>query len=171
MKDQHLSDMWWLAPMFLSALSADAFLKILTAIMLEKSVIFVSDNLPLLSSAVLGMQCFLRPFKWSYVQIPILPQSLVDMVEAPMPFLVGLLKSHLQYLPSLSEPTHKLHEDFGENERMIVHISDDVKEVRIDCRHIELPVPQFKDIIEKLAVPFSVLNSSSRYYIYTPTEK
>ena len=67
MKDQHLSDMWWLAPMFLSALSADAFLKILTAIMLEKSVIFVSDNLAVLSSAVLGLQQFLEPFKWSYV--------------------------------------------------------------------------------------------------------
>lgn len=87
--------------MFLSALSADQFLKILFSIMLEKSVIFVSDNLPLLSSAVLGMQCLLLPFKWSYVQIPILPKSLVDMVEAPMPFLVGLLRSHLSSVPSI----------------------------------------------------------------------
>ena len=87
--------MLWLAPMFLSALTAESFFKILCAIMLEKSVIFVSDNLPLLSSAILGMQCFLHPFKWSYVQIPILPRSLVDMIEAPMPFLVGLLRSHL----------------------------------------------------------------------------
>jgi hypothetical protein len=62
-----MADIQWLSPMFLSALSADSFLKILTAIMLEKSVIFVSDNLPLLSSAVLGMQCFLHPFKWNYV--------------------------------------------------------------------------------------------------------
>jgi hypothetical protein len=62
--------------------------------MLEKSIIFVSDNIPLLSSAVLGMQCFLAPFKWNYVQIPILPRSLVEMIEAPMPFIVGLLKSH-----------------------------------------------------------------------------
>jgi hypothetical protein len=53
--------------MFLSSLNADDFLKILYAMMLEKSVIFVSDNLPVLSSAVLGMQCFLLPFKWNYV--------------------------------------------------------------------------------------------------------
>jgi len=78
--------------MFLSALAPDTFLEILYSIMLEKSVIFVSDNLPILSSAVLGLQAFLSPFKWSYVQIPILPRSLVDMIEAPMPFLVGLLK-------------------------------------------------------------------------------
>ena len=79
----------------MSALSAESFFKILCALLLEKSVIFVSDNLPLLSSAILGMQCFLHPFKWSYVQIPILPRSLVDIVEAPMPILVGLLRSHL----------------------------------------------------------------------------
>lgn len=87
--------------MFLSALSANQFMRILTAMLLEKSVIFVSDNLPLLSSAVLGMQHFLFPFKWCYVQIPILPRSLVEMIEAPMPILVGLLNSHLDFVPSL----------------------------------------------------------------------
>jgi hypothetical protein len=89
--------------MFLSTLTAEQFFKILCAMMLEKSVIFVSDNLPLLSSAVLGMQCFLFPFKWCHVQIPILPKSLLDMIEAPMPFLVGLLKSHVKYVQSLNE--------------------------------------------------------------------
>ena len=66
--------------------------------MLEKQMIFVSDNLPLLSSAVLGMQCFLSPFKWCNVQINILPKGLVDMIEAPMPYLVGLLRSHVQFV-------------------------------------------------------------------------
>lgn len=71
--------------------------------MLEKSVIFVSDNLPLLSSAVLGMQCFLNPFKWCHVSIPILPKSLLDMIEAPVPFILGLLKIHVEHVPSLNE--------------------------------------------------------------------
>lgn len=161
----------WLSPMFLSALSADTFLKILYAIMLEKSVIFVSDNLPLLSSATLGMQSFLHPFKWSYVQIPILPRSLVDMVEAPMPFIVGLLKSHLNEVPSLTDRMRgSVHDGFNDVERLVVHINDDKKEVTIDDRGVDLPLPVFRGLVESLVLPFSILNSSP-YYIYIPTDK
>jgi hypothetical protein len=81
--------------MFISCLTSEQFFKILIAILLEKSIIFVSDNLALLSSAVLGMQSFILPFKWCHVSIPILPKSLVEMIEAPMPIMVGLLKSHI----------------------------------------------------------------------------
>ena len=125
-KESQIADMMWLSPMFLSALTSSQFLKILYAMMLEKSIIFVSDNLPLLSSAVLGMQCFLHPFKWSYVQIPILPQSLVDIIEAPMPFIIGLLRSHLRYVPSLNESqrSYSLCEGFGDVEKLIVYIND-----------------------------------------------
>ena len=94
-REKALNDLLWLSPMILSGLTAEQFFKVLVSILLEKSVIFVSDNIPLLSSAVLGLQVFLNPFKWCHVSIPILPQSLLDMIEAPMPIMVGLLKSHL----------------------------------------------------------------------------
>ena len=103
-RDLQLYNLRWQTPLIMSALGPDSFLEIIYSIMLEKSVIFVSDNLPLLSSAVLGIQQFLEPFKWSYIQIPILPRSLVDMIEAPMPFLVGLLRQHLQFVQALNAP-------------------------------------------------------------------
>jgi hypothetical protein len=159
--------------MFLSALTPDQFLKILSAIMLEKSLIFVSDNLPLLSSAVLGMQCFILPFKWSYVQIPILPKSLIDMVEAPMPFLVGLLRSHLSSVPLIQEGSARSPSfpgDYSEQERLVVYINDSRKEVKIDDHTVQLVVPSFKNLVEKLTMPFSVLNSSKQY-IYTPNDR
>jgi hypothetical protein len=156
--------------MFLSSLNADDFLKILYAMMLEKSVIFVSDNLPLLSSAVLGMQCFLLPFKWNYVQIAILPKSLIEMVEAPMPFLVGLLKTHLQFVQ------HSLSPDLPDcTEKLIVYLNDKKKEVHVDTSCIKLPIPDFKKdkvpLIEKLVLPFSVLNCSQSSYIVQATDK
>lgn len=97
-----VNDLLWHAPMFLSAVTADDFYKILCAMLLEKSIIFVSDNLSLLSSAVLGMQCFLAPFRWCHVAIPILPKSLVEMIEAPMPIIVGLLHTHLEQMPNMN---------------------------------------------------------------------
>lgn len=57
-RDIDHNDLMWHSPMFLSTLSAESFYKIFTAMLLEKSLIFVSDNLSLLSSAVMGIQCF-----------------------------------------------------------------------------------------------------------------
>jgi DENN (AEX-3) domain len=58
-RELQLYNMKWQTVLFLSALGPDTFLEIVYSIMLEKSVIFVSDNLALLSSAVLGIQYFL----------------------------------------------------------------------------------------------------------------
>lgn len=112
--------------------------------LLEKSVIFVSDNLPLLSSAVLGMQCFLYPFKWCHVQIPLLPKSLLDMIEAPMPFLVGLLRSHVEHVPSLNEDG-SYNDEYTEGEiyqeRLVVMIDDENKRVELSRDKLDLPIP------------------------------
>lgn len=172
MKEQQVADLLFYSPMFLSTLTADQFIKILTAILLEKSVIFISDNLPLLSSAVLGMQQFLMPFKWCYVQIPILPRSLVDMIEAPMPILVGLLQSHVEFVPSLdsSQDQEMLREQGLISERLVVRINDETKSVHIDDSCADIPIPQFKNIIDHLITRFQVLNTSSSY-IYNPTDK
>jgi hypothetical protein len=61
-------------------------------------------------------------------------------------------------------------------ERVVVYISDQNKNVKVDTSQVELPLPRFKcknetqELIEKLAIPFSVLNCSNNY-IYTPTDK
>ena len=61
-------------------------------------------------------------------------------------------------------------------ERVVVYISDQNKDVKVDTSQIVLPLPKFKskvdslELIEKLTLPFSVLNCSLNY-IYTPTDK
>eukprot|EP00347_Sterkiella_histriomuscorum_P012528 403368229 len=172
-KQQQQADMIWYASMFLSAINGSQFIDILCAIMLEKSVIFVSDNLPLLSSAVLGMQCFLNPFKWCHVAIPVLPKSLLDIIEAPMPFLVGLLKSHVKFVPSLNEDG-SFNNEFEDQdifqERLVVMIDDENKNVAICQDKIDLPKPDFHELEEKVLVPFSIINNSMSYTI-TPNDK
>ena len=74
-------------------------------------------------------------------------------------------------MPSISESQRQsLPNDFGEVERLVVYINDDLKEVKIDDRNLVLPLPQFNNLLEKLAMPFSILNFSKNY-IYTPNEK
>jgi hypothetical protein len=49
------------------------FFSILTAILLERSLIFVSDSLTILSSAILGFKTLIKPFSWCYALVPVLP--------------------------------------------------------------------------------------------------
>jgi len=65
--------------------------------MLEKSVIFVGKA-NLISTAIIGFNCLLHPFKWCFAFVPILPHPLIDMIEAPVPLLVGITKKEYRDL-------------------------------------------------------------------------
>lgn len=69
--------------------------------MLERSMIFVGKS-NMISSAILGLNCLLHPFKWCFALVPILPHPLIDMIEAPVPLLVGITKKEYREL-NLSE--------------------------------------------------------------------
>jgi hypothetical protein len=68
----------------------DDFYKILTAVLLERSLIFVSDNVTIISSAILGLKTLIKPFDWCYALIPVLPSPLIDILDTPQPILVGI---------------------------------------------------------------------------------
>ncbi len=55
-------------------------------------------------------------------------------------------------------------------ERLVVMINDSKKTVSLIADELDLPLPNFKDILDKLIIPFSLINSSSSY-IYNPSEK
>ena len=56
------------------------------------------------------------------------------------------------------------------NERLVVFINDNKKTVDLVTDTLTLPMPNFKDILQKLIIPFSLLNTSSSY-IYNPSDK
>jgi hypothetical protein len=56
------SDHMWYCPALFSLFHIEDFYKILTAVMLERSLIFVSDSVTILSSAILGFKTLMKPF-------------------------------------------------------------------------------------------------------------
>ena len=64
------------------------------------------------------MSCyyFLYPFKWQHVFIPILPDSLIDILDAPLPFIIGINDSpkNLKNLLDKSNPSIIVILDTGE---------------------------------------------------------
>ena len=59
----------------------------------EKKIIFVSDKLSLLSNTIQAFETLLYPFNWPHTFIPVLPSFLIEMCDAPTPFIVGVMRS------------------------------------------------------------------------------
>eukprot|EP01103_Thecamoeba_quadrilineata_P007635 TRINITY_DN17488_c0_g1_i1.p1 TRINITY_DN17488_c0_g1~~TRINITY_DN17488_c0_g1_i1.p1 ORF type:complete len:586 (-),score=112.50 TRINITY_DN17488_c0_g1_i1:170-1729(-) len=68
------------------------FETILSAILLEKKILFICSNLRVLSAVVMSWTALLRPFAFQSKLIPILSSKLESFLEAPCPFIVGMSK-------------------------------------------------------------------------------
>lgn len=64
--------------------------------MQEKSIVCFGSNLNKVSGVIMGLESLLRPFSWSMALVPILPEMLLDTLEAPVPILVGITSTEYQ---------------------------------------------------------------------------
>lgn len=76
----------------------DDLFSVLADLMLEKHVIVVGPNFSIVSNVVMSLQALVAPFDWMHILIPILPTSLLDVLAAPPPYLVGILTSQLPHV-------------------------------------------------------------------------
>ncbi|CAM9142204.1 unnamed protein product [Chrysoparadoxa australica] len=65
------------------------------ALLVERSILLISSQLSLLTTCAEVLTLLLFPLSWTHVYIPVLPESLLGVLTAPMPFLVGVHKSFL----------------------------------------------------------------------------
>lgn len=70
---------------------------IIKAILLEKSIVFVGPE-HLLATFIFGFNKLIAPFQWCFSIIPIIPVSLLDMLDAPVPLIVGITDNEYQIL-------------------------------------------------------------------------
>lgn len=69
---------------------------IFASMLYERRIIFTSKKLSRLSACVQSANALLYPMSWQHIFIPVLPQSLMDCLLAPMPYLIGLPHSLVQ---------------------------------------------------------------------------
>lgn len=58
--------------------------------LLEKTIIFVSQSQVAVGFVIESLISFLYPLKWEHVILPILPYDLLNLLEAPMPLIAGI---------------------------------------------------------------------------------
>ena len=73
-------------------ISFDLIYMVLVAALIERSIVFVSKSKTRLSACMYTLTNMLSPLKWLHVFVTIIPTTLIDILEAPVPVLLGLTK-------------------------------------------------------------------------------
>ncbi|XP_061869328.1 DENN domain-containing protein 2D [Colius striatus] len=80
----------------LQRLSPHLILHIFASAVLERRLIFLAEELSVLSQCIHAVAALLYPFTWAHTYIPVVPECLLDTVCCPTPFMVGIQMRHLE---------------------------------------------------------------------------
>lgn len=84
-----------------SCLPYQEFILVFLFLMLEKSIVFVDEDLKKLTSCITTLTALLKPFLWTYPQIPSLPKSQYELLNAPVPIIAGVNMSKDNFIMKL----------------------------------------------------------------------
>ncbi|XP_046886458.1 DENN domain-containing protein 2D-like isoform X1 [Hypomesus transpacificus] len=87
----------------LRCLTDDEVLVVFAAAVLERRIVFISEELSTLSQVIHAVVALLYPFTWQHTFISIVPEILIDVVMAPTPYLLGVQKRHLDLVTEQSD--------------------------------------------------------------------
>ncbi|DBA00311.1 TPA: hypothetical protein N0F65_001506 [Lagenidium giganteum] len=87
----------WALPQLLQFLAVDTVLQIVSSMLMEMKVIFLCERLSLLSAATMGITALLHPLEWAGPLITVLPPTMAEYTEAPVPIICGIDKLPLSF--------------------------------------------------------------------------
>ena len=148
---------------FLSQLPFEEFIVLLNSILLEKTIVLVSENLHSLSSAIATLNTLIRPFRWSFPIIYSLPKECMLMLEAPVPVLIGLNISSHKFLKEIA-PNH--FKDIKKNKEKLFLLLDDNLTLASKGLLNSLTLPYFNDFLIVLQVIYkkNYMSKQSNFY-------
>lgn len=80
-------------PLFMM-LSVDKLITVFCALCCEFPVCVVSENISLLTPVCEALLSFLFPFTWQGAYIPVLPDHMTEILDAPVPYLIGIQRDY-----------------------------------------------------------------------------
>ncbi|XP_047082787.1 uncharacterized protein LOC124693353 [Lolium rigidum] len=83
----------WAVASLCGCLRLEHVMSLFAAALLEKQIVIVCSNLGMLSASVLSMIPLIRPYQWQSLLIPVLPNDMLDFLDAPVPYIVGVQKT------------------------------------------------------------------------------
>ncbi|OEL32340.1 hypothetical protein BAE44_0006642 [Dichanthelium oligosanthes] len=80
----------WAVASICGCLRLEHVMTLFAAALLEKQILIVCSNLGMLSASVLSIIPLIRPYQWQSLLIPVLPIDMMDFLDAPVPYIVGV---------------------------------------------------------------------------------
>ncbi|XVF48910.1 hypothetical protein PTKIN_Ptkin03bG0226000 [Pterospermum kingtungense] len=80
----------WAVACMCGSLRLEHVLTILAGALLEKQIVVLCSNLGILSATVLSIVPLIRPYQWQSFLMPVLPDDMLDFLDAPVPYIVGV---------------------------------------------------------------------------------
>ena len=81
------------------SLGARNTVDLVAAALAESKILFHSRHLERLPAACEALRTLLYPLQWVHVYIPVVPSHLLDLFEAPVPYILGTHSDWLRYIP------------------------------------------------------------------------
>lgn len=91
-------------PVLMRALSPANVVRLMTAVLCESKVIVVARQPSRVAACVLAIAAAVAPFTWQCTMVPIVPETLLEILDAPTPVLAGRVATSTQ-LPASVMPT------------------------------------------------------------------
>lgn len=82
----------WCVSCTFRVLSLEVALGYYLSVLLEEQIVLISKCPGILSAVCLSLIPILRPLVWQGAFIPILPMNMIDCLDVPLPFVIGLSK-------------------------------------------------------------------------------
>lgn len=73
-----------------SIIESNQIFQIIVRLFAEQSFLIISDSQENLTSICLGLSSILLPFKWPFINISYLPQSMYNYIDSPVPYIIGI---------------------------------------------------------------------------------
>ena len=80
----------WAVCTLCKSLSLENMITMLSCVLLEKQIVVFCPSLGVLTGVVWSMQPLILPFVWQSVLFPVMPSSMIEFLDAPVPFIAGI---------------------------------------------------------------------------------
>ena len=76
--------------LLLQTLKPDKLIQLVTALLLERKIVLIKREIGDIALIMQSLITLLSPFQWHFTIITYLTRELVDMLDAPFPFMIGV---------------------------------------------------------------------------------
>ncbi|GAB1597749.1 DENN domain-containing protein 3-like [Argonauta hians] len=130
--------------------SMETIIKILTCILTERQILFVSSSYGLLTIITETFCSFIHPFSWEHAYVPVVPHLCLELLDAPVPFIMGCHIKHLKFVSQIED-------------LVVVNIDDGSLNLdnltTVLPKMPEAPVKLLEDIYEKIRFNFELIDA------------